>query len=1271
MQEEIETGTLERYVPRMLLARIGGARGDLVEMLEGTAVFADVSGFTRLSERLARKGQEGAEHLVDAINACFSALLGDAYVRGGSLLKFGGDAMLLWFEGEEHALRACASAAAMRRTLRDVGRIRAGASEVVLRMSVGVHAGTYAMFLVGGSHRELLIGGAPASEVVALESAASAGQILLSPATAELLPRGCRGAAVGPGTLLARAPSARDWTAPNGRTEVDEEAVAECLPSMVRAHVVGGHAAAEHRTATIAFLHFGELDSVIAQRGAQEAAERLDEVVQLVQTATERYEVCFLDSDIASNGAKIRLSAGAPRVVGDDEERMLLALRRIVEADPPLPVQVGVNRGPVFTGEVGPAYRRWYAVMGDTVNLAARLAGRAPAGRVYATRGVLDCAKFKFRETAIEPFVVKGKARPVEAWEVGATDRAASATFMSLAALRTELPLVGREREVELLRSAIDSAQHGSGGLVELVGETGTGKSRLLAETQRLGEGMRSLHATCEVFTRDTPYAIWRELLRQLLELGWDDRDDVVLARLKSELERVDPDLLPWLPLIAIVLDVDVAPSPEVQQLAPEARSAKLHEVVLRFLRQALVVPTIVDVEHAHLMDAASVGLFEALTHEIASSSWLVLVTRRDEPGGLTLAEYPHSRIELGLLPREDIHAIAVATPDAIRVPPHVLELAVERSGGSPQFLLDLLAAAAAGNRDELPDTVGAATVARIDALDPRDRAVVRRAAVLGLTFHPRRLADVLEGDVAPPDEGFWDRLVEVFAREDDGHVRFKRPALQEAAYSSLPFKLRRELHLAVGLQLEHDQGREPDADPAVLSHHFAYAGDYARAHHYAMAAAERATERSSHADAARLYRRAIEAARANAGGADPKSLAVAWERLGDALRRTGEPGPAARAITEARRLLRDDPIAQARLCHLRAQSAQQRESVTVVVRWLKRGLRGLEDLNGPEAVAWRARLHSFLGAIRSQQARWAEAISECQRAITEAESVGEMKALAHAYYALDRALVESGRREEATHSTNALEIYQRLGDAEHEFAVLNNLGMFAYFEGRWGDAAALYRQAGEAAARAGMPAAAAYTDCNLGEILSDQGHDDEAETYLERARRVWAATGDRPGVAFLDMLLARLAVRRGNLSEGLPSLEAATVELHKFQIDAYANLGQALIAEAEALAGDPFRALEIASRELEADDRLRPLLTRVAGIALARLGQLEAATRELGHSMRTARERGGEYDLAAAIDALDAIGGADADLVSERDQIMARLKITRLPALALAEPMR
>ncbi len=341
----------------------------------------------------------------------------------------------------------------MRRTLREVGRIRAGQSNVVLRMSVGVHSGSYEMFLVGGSHRELLIGGPPTSTVVAMEGHASAGQILVSADTAQLLPRSCLGAQAGPGVLLARSPAVGDWAPPEDLARPSDEAVAECLPPIVRAHLLGGHAAPEHRTAAIAFLQFGELDELIAQEGAQAAAQPLDELVRLVQKAAERYDVCFLDTDISAGGGKIRLSAGAPRAVGDDEERMLLTLREVIESDPPLPVQVGVNLGPVFTGEVGPAYRRWYAVMGDTVNLAARLMGKAPIGHIYATREVLGRAKTRFQQTALEPFSVKGKARPVQAWDVGPPLRAASQ-----ATVRLQLPLVGREPELELLRAAIAEA---------------------------------------------------------------------------------------------------------------------------------------------------------------------------------------------------------------------------------------------------------------------------------------------------------------------------------------------------------------------------------------------------------------------------------------------------------------------------------------------------------------------------------------------------------------------------------------------------------------------------------------------------------------------------------------------------------------------------------------------------------------------------------------------------------------------------------------------
>lgn len=309
--------------------------------------------------------------------------------------------------------------------------------------------------------------------------------------------------------------------------------------------------------------------------------------------------------------------------------------------------------------------------------------------------------------------------------------------------------------------------------------------------------------------------------------------------------------------------------------------------------------------------------------------------------------------------------------------------------------------------------------------------------------------------------------------------------------------------------------------------------------------------------------------------------------------------------------------------------------------------------------------MRSYLGGIRTGQGRWVQAISDCRHAIAEAESVAELSALARACYQLDMALVHVGRPNEATYSARALQIYEQLGDPEHEFQVLNNLGGFAYYEGRWDEAVALYRRAALSAERAARPADAAFTDGNLGEVLSDQGHFDDAEAHFRRALQVLSATGDRQYAAYTDANLARLTVRRGRYAQGLAMLEAAVADLRRFGME-HAELAEAWIVEAEALGGDAMRAMEIASQRLRTDDRERPLLTRMAGIALARLGETRGAMRELEHSLRTARDRSADYDIAATIDAMAAIDGVDAALLRERDEILERLKIERLPAPVL-----
>src|SRR5919199_2344913 len=186
--QAVDAALVTPYVPRLLLPRLAERPDDLAEEIEGTVVFVDISGFTKLSERLARKGRVGAEELTEAIESCFTGLLALAYANGGSLIKFGGDALLLFFSGEHHAPRACRAAVWMRRTLREIGKLETSGGRVTLRMSVGVHTGRFHFFLVGGSHRELMITGPAASQTVTMEHTAEAGEIVVSHATAAALP---------------------------------------------------------------------------------------------------------------------------------------------------------------------------------------------------------------------------------------------------------------------------------------------------------------------------------------------------------------------------------------------------------------------------------------------------------------------------------------------------------------------------------------------------------------------------------------------------------------------------------------------------------------------------------------------------------------------------------------------------------------------------------------------------------------------------------------------------------------------------------------------------------------------------------------------------------------------------------------------------------------------------------------------------------------------------------------------------------------------------
>ena len=263
------------------------------------------------------------------------------------------------------------------------------------------------------------------------------------------------------------------------------------------------------------------------------------------------------------------------------------------------------------------------------------------------------------------------------------------------------------------------------------------------------------------------------------MDFGRDEPDEAVAQRLREVVANETPHLMPWLSLIAIALGLEFAPTAEVEMLTESNRRTKLHETATEFLAAILRGPGLIVIENAHHIDRASAELLSYMAGVVSGRPWVFGVARRPSASGFTApAAAALVRIELAPLAASDALRITKGASEQHPLPLHVLEVVANRSGGNPQFLRDLLRAAiASGGISGLPESVEAAAMARIDALAPEDRALVRRVAVFGLTFHPRMLSWLnVDGDAAPPDASTWMRLNELFEEEPDGYLRFGRP---------------------------------------------------------------------------------------------------------------------------------------------------------------------------------------------------------------------------------------------------------------------------------------------------------------------------------------------------------------------------------------------------------------------------------------------------------------------------------------------------------------
>lgn len=1231
---------------RAYLPRIAATWGDAppARVVDGTLLGLDIAGFTALSERLAARGKLGAEELIALISRCYSGLIEIGSRHGGDVLKFRGDALLLFFDGDGHEERAARAALGMQELIAVAGTATSSVGPVQLTIAAGAFSGDCHFFMVGSHHHELIVCGPAASATLALEDAAEAGEVLVSARTANAL-EGLVGEERDGAYLLRPANDGGDLSLPPVSDEAGD--LAMLVPPSLRGPIATNAIEPEHRHATAAFVKLKGTDELVLDLPAAHAA--LAALAEVVSETTERLEVTWLESDIDRNGAKLYLVAGAPSSPGGDEERMLRAARAIVDEHAGPPIAVGVNRGPVLAGPIGAPERWTYAVMGDTVNLAARLVARAEPGEILGTGDVLQRSRARFHTTSRQ-FLMKGKERPVTGFSVGA--------LVAVEGLeeRASLPLVGREPELAILREAVESARRRECAAVELVGDAGIGKSRLVEELPALALGFQLLQARCEEYAAATPFSPFRTLLRPLIGATPDESPQETGERLSAFVQSVMPDLAPWLPLLALPFDATVASTAEVDEVDESFRRDRLHDAVEQLLSRLLLMPTAIVVEDAHWLDDASQLLLRRLAQP-AARPWVVCITRR--PSGLqTVGDGAHI-CELGPLETEAALELAVAATEGDAVSAERLSELAERSGGNPLFIRELALASDGG--DELPESIETLLTTRLDTLEAGERLLLRHAAVIGRSFDLDLLAEILPGQETDPDR--WLRVADFVTWESDTVLVFRHDLVRAAAYTGLSYSVRREIHGRVGAALERRAGDAAEIAP-ILSLHFFEAGQFDRAWGYAVAAGRDARAKFANVDAAILFERALNAAAALTS--DPVATAAVAEELGDVYELTARYDDAERAYARAAGETRDATTA-ARLLRKRGVIHER----TARYDEARASYEAALAIGDAVAAIELVEIENAIATVLYRQGRIEECVEWCERAVQRARQAADRRGLAQAYYV--RAAAEGNRSGPAREFLDlALPIYEEIGDLVRTSLVLSNMGVPAYYAGDWDEALRCYAAGRAMAQRAGHVVGAANATNNEAEVLLDQGRLDEARALLGDALRAYHAAGFAIGEALATLNLGRAAAFDGSFAEASELLQQARDAFDRVGADSFALTARSREAEALVLEGHHARARELATETLAASlaagerGTLTAQLERLAGYASVQARDPEGARAHFAASLEVARETGALYEEALTLKALADAGLAESTEGDDAAAILARLGVVRLPVIPL-----
>ena len=692
----------------------------------------------------------------------------------------------------------------------------------------------------------------------------------------------------------------------------------------------------ERKLITVLFADLKGSMELLANRDPEEARKLLDPVLERMMEAVHRYEGTV--NQVMGDG--IMALFGAPLAHEDHAVRACYAALRMQEsvkqyADEVrrshgvvVNIRVGVNSGEVVVRSIGSDLRMDYTAVGQTTHLAARMEQMAMPGSVLLTADALRLAEGFVEVKPLGPVNVKGLSEPVEVFDLAAVG--AFRTRFDRSRARGLSAFVGRDREMAALDAALERARRGSGQVVGVVAEAGTGKSRLCAEfAERCrARGIPILEGRGVAHGKAIPMLPMLEMWRAFYDIRDGEGPETTRARIASRLLQMDESFREMLPYVFDLFGVpDPAnPSPAIDS---EQRQKRIHGVLKRILHDpAYGGLRVILLEDLHWFDGASDAYLETTVDSVPATRDLLLVTFR--PGyQAPWMQRPHYQ-QLSLQPL-DPEALRALLRDLLGEDPSVAalpEIIHARTKGNPFFIEEVVQSLVeggqlAGGRGayqlatpvealQVPASVHAILSSRIDRLPEPEKELLQTAAVIGKTFSETLLGRVMASLTAIDDTALDPALSALVTAEflyeaalyPQLEYSFKHPLTQEVAQRSQLRERRVRVHAAVAQALT-EAGGNLDERAAEIARHWDEAGAPSKAARWHRHAAEWAGL-SDPRESLRHWRRVRELAPGVEDAGERSNLAIhaCDQILSVGWRMGGSEEEAAAAFAEGRALV-------------------------------------------------------------------------------------------------------------------------------------------------------------------------------------------------------------------------------------------------------------------------------------------------------------------------------------------------------------------------------